>query len=96
MKNILVLHFKLLIKDKHLRKNNYNSWLQGNGNVSANHKLFNNIKKYGWDNFRIELIIKIENCDKHKLYRVEGEWIRKLDTYNNGLNSALPRLVQSV
>ena len=47
-------------------------------------KLYNSIKKYGVENFQIELI---EECDLNVIYETEKKHIKELDTYINGLNS---------
>lgn len=47
-------------------------------------KLYNSIKKYGVDNFIIELI---EECDLNVIYETEKKYIKELDSYYNGLNS---------
>jgi len=47
-------------------------------------KLYNSIKKYGQENFTIELI---EECDLNVIYETEKKYIKQYDSYNNGLNS---------
>lgn len=47
-------------------------------------KLYNSIKKYGVENFVIELV---EECDLDILYETEMKYVQKFDSYNNGLNS---------
>lgn len=42
------------------------------------------MKKYGQENFTIELI---EECDLNIIYEVEKKYIEQYDSYNNGLNS---------
>lgn len=49
-------------------------------------KLYNSIKKYGQENFTIELI---EECDLSVIYKTEKKYIEQYDSYNNGLNSTL-------
>ena len=49
-------------------------------------KLYNAIKKYGEENFIIELI---EECDVDVIYSTEKKYIIDCDTYENGLNSTL-------
>lgn len=41
------------------------------------------IRKYGIDNFNFEII---EYCKKSELNQKEIDWIKKLDTFNNGYN----------
>lgn len=52
--------------------------------TDSNTKLYNSIKKYGSENFNIELI---EICDLSCIYEREKFYIDYYDTYNNGLNS---------
>lgn len=52
--------------------------------TDLNSKFCNSIRKYGVENFNIELI---EECDVSIIYEREKFHINKLDTYNNGLNS---------
>ena len=47
-------------------------------------KLYNSMKKYGQDNFTIELI---EECDLSVMYETEKKYIESYDSYSNGLNS---------
>jgi group I intron endonuclease len=47
-------------------------------------KLYNSIKKYGQENFTIELI---KECDLNIIYKTEKKYIEQYDSYNNGLNS---------
>jgi hypothetical protein len=42
------------------------------------------MKKYGQDNFTIELI---EECDLDMIYETEKKYVESYDSYNNGLNS---------
>ncbi len=47
-------------------------------------KLYNSMRKYGTENFEIELI---EECDLDCIYETEKKYIEIYDSYNNGLNS---------
>lgn len=47
-------------------------------------KLYNSIKKYGEENFTIELI---EECDVSNIYETEKKYIEMYDSYKNGMNS---------
>lgn len=47
-------------------------------------KLYNSIKKYGVENFTIELI---EECDLNVIYETEKKYVKLYDSYKNGLNS---------
>jgi group I intron endonuclease len=49
-------------------------------------KLYNSIKKYGEENFYIELI---EECDLSNIYEIEKKYIEQYDSFNNGLNNTL-------
>lgn len=46
--------------------------------------LYKAMRKYGINNFKIEII---EQCDNNLLNEREMYWINKLDTYKNGYNS---------
>ena len=47
-------------------------------------KLYNSMRKYGTENFDIELI---EECDLNCIYETEKKYVESYDSYNNGLNS---------
>jgi group I intron endonuclease len=47
-------------------------------------KLYNSIKKYGEENFTIELITE---CDVDKIYETEKQYIKEYNSFENGLNS---------
>lgn len=49
-------------------------------------KLYNSIKKYGEENFTIELI---EECEIGRIYETEKKYIELYDSFKNGLNSTL-------
>lgn len=49
-------------------------------------KLYNSIKKYGQENFTIELI---EECDLSVIYETEKKYIEQYNSYNNGLNATI-------
>jgi group I intron endonuclease len=49
-------------------------------------KLYNSIKKYGQENFNIELI---EECELGVMYEIEKKYILQYDSYNKGLNSTI-------
>lgn len=46
-------------------------------------KLYNSIKKYGFDNFIIELI---EECPINEMFNREKKYIQQYDSFNTGLN----------
>jgi len=48
-----------------------------------NRKLYKNMLQYGINNFEPTLL---EECDNSLLDEKEIEWIKKIDTFNNGLN----------
>lgn len=50
----------------------------------SNTKLCNSIRKYGFENFRIELI---DECDVSIIYEKEKYFINEMNTFKNGLNS---------
>ena len=43
-------------------------------------------REYGVEHFRIELLDTVSVQSKQELNRIEGEWIRKENTYENGYN----------
>ena len=51
-------------------------------------KIYNSIKKYGWDNHTFEIIESFDMVDDifEKLNRSEIKWIEKFDSLKNGLN----------
>ena len=53
-------------------------------NTDSNTKFCNSIRKYGVENFKIELI---EECDVDKIYEREQFHINNLGTFENGLNT---------
>ena len=80
-----------LYKRQYDSRVNYNLWLNGKSKNSDNHKLFDSIHEYGWECFRIELLTEVEVNHKAELHKIEGDYIRKLDTFNNGLNGQIPQ-----
>jgi group I intron endonuclease len=50
----------------------------------SNSKICNSIRKYGIENFKIELL---EECDISNIYEREKYYINEYKTYDNGLNS---------
>jgi group I intron endonuclease len=55
-------------------------------NSDSKTKFCNSIKKYGRENFKIELV---EICDVKMIYEREIFYIEKFNTYKNGLNSTI-------
>ena len=51
--------------------------------------IYSNIYEYGWECFRMELLQEVDVKNKQELFKIEGDWIRKLDTFNNGLNQMI-------
>jgi group I intron endonuclease len=47
-------------------------------------KLYNSLKKYGQENFIIDLIVE---CDVSVIYETEKRYINEYDSYHNGMNS---------
>lgn len=60
---------------------------------NAKHKFANAIRKYGWENFEHEILLKIECEDEEELWFWLDEWecyyIEKYDSFYNGYNSTL-------
>lgn len=58
---------------------------------SESTKFYNAIKKYGWDNFKHEVVLTIECETKEELWFWLDEWekyyIEKYDSFHNGYNS---------
>lgn len=52
----------------------------------SNTKFCNSIRKYGIENFNIELI---EECEIKVIYEREKHYIEQFNTYNTGLNSTI-------
>lgn len=59
---------------------------ESNKDRAENRPLYNAIKKYGKENFYIELLEEVELKD---IDNKEQYWISKLDTYNNGYNATI-------
>jgi group I intron endonuclease len=55
-------------------------------NSDSNTKFCNSIRKYGIENFNIELI---EECDVKVIYEREKHFINEFNTFNIGLNSTI-------
>jgi hypothetical protein len=55
---------------------------------NKNGKLQNSIKKYGWDNFKKEIIIESNTLSWDELCNLEKVYIKKYDTFKNGLNAS--------
>ena len=55
-------------------------------NSDSNTKFCNSIRKYGIENFNIELI---QECDVKVIYEREKHFINEYDTFNIGLNSTI-------
>lgn len=49
-------------------------------------KLYNSIKKYGQENFNIELI---QECEIGDMYEIEKKYILEYDSFQKGLNSTI-------
>lgn len=55
------------------------------GVLGGNRKLYNSIRKYGWDNFEIDIVM-IVKC-RSEVLELEKFYIAEFDTFKNGLNS---------
>ena len=55
--------------------------------LGRDRKLYNAIKKYGWDNFEYGIICNCQTLEE--LNQKETEYIVKFDTYKNGYNMGL-------
>lgn len=62
-------------------------WRADGSGYRQNEKFTNAIKKYGWDNFKHEVLF--DGIEKDEALRIEKELIQKYDTYRNGYNSSL-------
>lgn len=56
--------------------------------VKKRNKLYNAVRKYGWDSFVCELLYQSLDGN-HCLNVMEPHFIREFDTFNNGYNSTL-------
>lgn len=54
-------------------------------NFKKSKKLYNCLRKYGWDNLKI--ITLEDNLTKEESYEREIDWIETFDSFRNGLNS---------
>lgn len=52
-----------------------------------NRKLYNAIRKYGWENFEYGILCECSSLEE--LNRMETEYIIKYDTFKNGYNMGL-------
>lgn len=60
------------------------------------YRLYQDMKKFGTDNFRIELLEELDINDRQEALIREAYWIKKLDTYRNGYNNAPRQYVTSL
>lgn len=81
--------FQKLSKRASSRKQQYRNWLTGKSQYADNNKLFQNIYDYGFESFRYELLQSVEVNNKQELHKIEGDYIRKYDTFKNGLNGVI-------
>lgn len=54
--------------------------------TDCNTKLYNSMRKHGFENFEIELI---EECDLNVLYQTEMRYIKEFNTFEKGLNTTI-------
>lgn len=50
-------------------------------------KLYKHMRNIGVENFSIQLLEEIKMCNPKSLKEIEGEYIKKYDSINNGLNT---------
>lgn len=62
----------------------YNEHIYRCFKTDINTKLYNSIRKYGIENFYIELI---EDCDVSIIYETEKKYIKQYDSFENGMNT---------
>ena len=60
------------------------------------YRLYQDIKKFGKENFKIELIEELNIKDRQEALDREAYWILALDTYQNGYNNAPRQCVTSL
>ena len=65
------------------RKSKFNKWLNDGSTIKFK-KLFPSMKKYGFENFKFEIIE--DEIKEEELRTKEGEYIRQYDAVKNGLN----------
>ena len=58
-------------------------------NKHKNEKLQNSVNKYGLDNFKFEILKKVETDNRIEALKIENYYIKKYDSYNNGYNKSL-------
>ena len=59
-------------------------WCNGFG-YASNKKMFNDIKKYGWDSIKHDILF--ETTDSYIAYELEALLIKELDLINTGYNN---------
>lgn len=88
-----------IINDKGIEKNYIGQtmflpqkrWKDGKGYIGGDHKFSRAIKKYGWENFKHEIIGAVEAKTKEQLVLDLNEWevyfIEKYNSFRKGYNS---------
>lgn len=64
----------------------WNEHLSSSKDCTINSKLYNAMRKYGSDKFKIDIL---EECNNEVLNQKEIEYIRKYDTFKNGYNMTM-------
>lgn len=62
-------------------------WRADGSGYRQNEKFFNAIKKYGWDNFKHEILF--EGLDEKEALKLEKELIQKYNSFSEGYNKSL-------
>lgn len=58
-------------------------------NKHKNEKLQNSVNKYGLNNFKFEILKRVETDNRIEALKIENYYIKKYDSYNNGYNKSL-------
>ena len=75
------------ISQDYKNRKRVHEWAMKN-NKHRNIKLQRAVNKYGYDNFKFEILEEIETDDRIKALVLENKYILKYDTYKNGYNQS--------
>ena len=75
------------ISQDYKNRKRVHEWAMKN-NKHRNIKLQRAVNKYGYDNFKFEILKEIETDDRIKALVLENKYILKYDTYKNGYNQS--------